>query len=614
MYRRYEKKFRWVVLLITLHIPLSLLGQDFLPSLTRAPDTGKPFITAPASFISDTFYSISHKSSFIGMTVLNLSSGTADITLTVTIDPWVSRNSEGIFLAEYWIENRDPSGELTIAAYSGVIPINVNSGTTASPSWIWNANLNSISYGSTFSVFGYCYMYNQGGGQQGEYALYSNLGSVCVPFPTAMQLPTSESSTLDLGQPFTPLINSLNPTTTLLYQVNGQTSLQDASTPWISPAAGNYTFQVAQVSDPLYYGNTNDSVWGNIELNPTHYTLTVSALSATQVASSNSHATIGSPWSPTYTNLNPLAGPAVFCVVGETNFGSAGTPTLAWTPDKAGTYTFYVGQQIINPQFNSSVTDPNLGPMVVNPSAYTLTVPSLSQSVSSIDSTIPFGSSFTPTYITGENTGSNHFQFCIFNYTNFDGGLTLHDGTLDESSQWVSSWTAHSPGKYTFAVAEDQNDQFSANNPGTLYTLTVTDIPYIQPTPITSVPAQPVTPVITTSPVIVTTNSASQTFSQINTNLNTTVTTLVTDLTSNNSTPQQIQTPRSSGITRIRFNSLGHDSFISAGGKSHNSYLWTDPTAINTHPWPSFSNPAKATSNFGSTELPATNRATILHH
>jgi len=608
------KRVRWVVLFISLHIPLRLLGQDFLPSVSSAPDTGKPFIIAPASFISDSFYSISHKSSNLAMSVLNLSSGTADISLTVCIDPWVSRNSEGIFLAEYWIENRDPLGALTIAAYSGVIPINVNSGTAASPSWIWNANLNSISYGSTFSVFGYCYMYNQGGGQQGEYALYSSLGSVCVPFPTAMQLPTSQSATLAFGQPFTPSINSTNPTTTLLYLVNGQTSLQNASTAWTAPATGNYTFQVAQVSDPLYYGNTNDPLWGNIELNSTNYSLTISALNAGQVNSFDAQATIGSAWSPSFTDLNPLAGPAVFCVVGETNFGVAGTPTLSWTPTKAGTYTFYVGQQILNPQFNSTVIDPNLGPMVVNPSAYTLSVPSLSQSVWSTDSTIPLGSSFTPTYITGENTGSRHFQFCVVNYTNFDGGLTLHDGTLDNSSQWVTSWTAPSAGKYTFAVAEDQNDQFSANNPGTLYSLTVTDVAYVQPTTITPAPIQPVIPVITTNPVFVTTNSASQTLSQSNSNSNPTLDTLVSNLTSTIATPQHVQTPQNNGITRIRFNPLGHDSSISLGGTSHHSYLYTDPTALSSDPWPSFSNPVQATSNFGSTELPASSLPTILHH
>jgi len=614
MFPRYEKIFKCLALLLALNFHLRLLAQDFLPSVSTAPDTGKPFIVAPATFISNAFYSIGHNSSSINLTPLNLSYGTADITLSVTINPWTARNSEGIFFAEYWIENQNPSGSRSIAGYSGIIPVNVNSGTQPSAPWNWTTDLSTVAYGSTFYVFGYCYMYNQGGGQQGEYALYSSLGSVCVPYPTAMQLPTSQSVNLELGQPFTASIQSSNPNTSFLYQILGQTSLETTTTAWAPLNAGSYSFQVGQVSDPLYYGNTNDPIWGNIELNPTLYTLTISPLNANQVTSINDITFVGSSWSPNFIGVNPLAGPPTFCVVNETNFGSSGIPTATWTPTKAGVYTFYVGQQIVNSNYNSSVIDPNLGAMVVNPTPYSITVQPLVQSVTSTDASITLGSSFTPTYITNNQLGSNCFQFCIINYTNFDGGNSLNQGTLDASSEWVTSWTPSIAGTYQFTVAEDANDQFSANNSGRIYSLTVTAIPSEEPIPINEPPSTVISIPLTTSNVTPKSNTTSQTTTVAAPILLNTTTPAAPITSVSASSNQQSSTLNQNGITRIRFNSLGHDVSTSFGLKSNCSYLWTDPNSITTDPWPTFSNPTQLTSNFGSINLPSPTLAIITHH
>ncbi len=637
-------------------ISLTCQAQDFMPSLSNAPDTGKPYAILPASAISEQFYGISHAESSLSLTPVSLNSGAADIILSVNINPWISRSSEGIFFAEYWVEKIDPStNAVSVASYSGVIAINVNSGTSASASWNWSTELNAVQYGTTFRVFGYCYMYNQGGGQQGEFALFSSFGSARVSFPKQMPMPTSSSATIVFGQTFTPSINSDMGPYGLVYQITGQTPLLDANNAWNPPTAGTYTFTVGQLSDASYYGNTNDPIWGNLELNSTPYTLKVTSLTTPSINSFNDSIIVGTPWSPTYTTTSPDAGPAVFCVVGETNFGTSGIPTQSWTPKTAGNYTFYVGQQILNSNYQSSISDPILGAMVLNFTPYTVTVLRNSQSVLSTNATVTLGNAFTPTFITNSASGSDLFQFCIINHTNYDGGGSQNQGTLDPSQNntWVPSWTASEPGVYYFTVAENGNDQFSPYNPGTEYTLTVNAPPKpapvepvvipqipISPVVITPVISQPITPVIFTPEpvpaVTVTQVIAPPVISQPTTpvTITPTPTTVITQeipfepevvTAVTYTTPVTPTTPIALvstppvvlkyDITRIRFNLPGHDAFITAPGKmGHISYIWTDPSLLSIKPWQVFSNPTPLEWTISNFKLPEAPLAKISNH
>gem|GEM_PF-507200 len=619
--------FYLIILLIENLAPLKLIAQDFRPSMTVAPDTGKPFILAPASLISDQYYSLTHSNSSLNLTVISLSSGTANITLSTSIAPWISRNSEGIFFAEYWIEKIDPqSGVISIASYSGVIPINVNSGTNGSLPWNWSTQLTDVNYGTSFRVFGYCYMYNQGGGQQGELALYSTLGLKIVPFPTDTPIPTSLSSSLVLGEAFNPTINSTETMNSFIYEVLGQTNLQSIQTAWYPKIAGTYLFTVGELSGPLSLGNTNDLVWGNCEINPTPYTLTVSQRPIIPTTSFNTTINVGSPWCPSYLNTNPEAGPNVFCIAGETNFGNSGVATQSWTPYKSGNYLFYVGQQITNHDYTYNVTDPSLGPLELNTTAYSLTVLPNPQIVTSKNASVTLGQAFTPTYINSVGSGSNNFQFCIFNFTNYDGGLTQNLGTCDPSlnNNWVQSWTAPMKGVYHFSVAEDANSQFSACNLGEEYTLTVTEPPL---SPIIQIPTNPVLLVVTPTTIL---QDPPNTFTQLAPINNTLVpvtqipiTTVpipvapITSAASSSVTPLVISLPQivTHGIYRIRFNALGHDAFITTFiHPIHLCFIWTDPILLKTNHWPNFLNPSLINLIAAKTPLSAPQLAFISNH
>ncbi len=452
-------------------------AQDYPPGQGTAPDTGRAFAVAPSSLITDQYYGIAHGGGGLAVTGVSFSGGLANFTLTVNIAPWVARNSEGVFYAEIWVEGSSGGGwPGDIEGYSGVYAVNVNSGTPPGGGWSWSKQCQDVAPGTQFRAFGYCYMYNQGGGQQGEYALYSWTAPVTVPPPVPMTPPTSADSTATFGVAWAPSVSGGEGTGAYLFCVGGQTNFSTLSTPWVPTAAGAYGFWVGQMPDGSNAGNVVDPRIGEMEVNPIPYSLTVNPAPLNQVTSVNATITVGQSWTPSYYGGTPGAGPFVFAVWGQTNFGYSPTSlTGSWTPSAAGVYNFNVGQQTGGPNYTGNATDPNVGPMEVNPVPYTVTVSKASQNVGSTDAALVYGQSFTPAYFQLGGSGSGMFQFCIVNHTTFNGGATADTGTSDPArgDAWEASWPSPPTGTYQFMVAEDGNSAYNPANPGTYFTLTV---------------------------------------------------------------------------------------------------------------------------------------------
>ena len=351
-------------------------AQDYPPGQPTAPDTGRAFAIAPASSVSDSTYGIAHGGGSIAIANVCFSGGLASFTLEINITPWTARRSEGVFCAEITVERlSDGCWTGDVEGYSGVYGVNVNSGTPTGGGWSWSKSCQNVAPGTQFRAFGYCYMYNQGGGAQGEYALYSWMGPVTVQAPVPMTPPSSADSAATYGLGWTPAVSGGEGTGVFEYCVVGQTNFESISTPWIPPAAGVYSFCVGQMPDGTNTGNVVDPRLGEMEVNPVPYQLTVNPAQLAMPTSANATIAAGQSWTPIYYGGMPGAGPFVFAVVGQTNFGTSPTSlTGSWTPFAAGDYLFCVGQQAGSSNYSGNVTDPNIGPMAVNPTRYTLTV------------------------------------------------------------------------------------------------------------------------------------------------------------------------------------------------------------------------------------------------
>jgi hypothetical protein len=90
-----------------------------------------------------------------------------------------------------------------------------------------------------------------------------------------------------------------------------------------------------------------------------------------------------------------------------------------------------------------------------------------------------FSQNFTPQYYGG--SGSGAWQFCVGDYTNWDGGNSSYAGTNlgpspgnSPGADWVPSWTPPAPGTYQFWVAKDGDANYNPSGAAGLYTLTVT--------------------------------------------------------------------------------------------------------------------------------------------
>jgi hypothetical protein len=101
--------------------------------------------------------------------------------------PFTPRNSEGVYGMDVWLEastggDWSPSGEnggLADGAGSAYCPVNTpNPGPSPAYQFQWTFDSTPFPPNTSFRVFIYVYLYNQGGGSQGNFYVASSLGTV----------------------------------------------------------------------------------------------------------------------------------------------------------------------------------------------------------------------------------------------------------------------------------------------------------------------------------------------------------------------------------------------------------------------------------------------------
>ena len=472
-------------------IPTICRAQTDHPNTaTTAPDTGKPYAVEPSSFLSDANYGMGHGGSYITFSNLTFSNGQASFTLNVYEDNFTARNSEGIFNAEFWVERNTGSWPGTTLYWTNVYPVNVNSATPPAGSYqVPPQQFTNVAPGTQFRVFGYSYVYNQGGGQQGEFALYSWMGPVAVPSPVAMTPPTSSNATITYGTSWAPTVSGGEGTGAYVYCVAGYTYFQPVSTKWNPLGVGTFQFYVGQLPDGSNVGNNFGSNLGEMELNGSPYTLTVVAppgpVPTISVDGHNSGDTVsgGSAVTVRYgatDSTGILSGIRYNIWNSTTGYFDNGGGGYTATGGSSGEVDKVVTLSTPGEWYFWTDAIDTLGQTASTGAwgaGFHLTVTKLPQSpVSAHDTTIPYGQSFNPQSpnITSGGSGTGGWQFVIGGYTNFDAGASSNTGTNIPGSGWSASWTPPSVGTYAFWVVKDGDATYNASNIAGQYNLIVT--------------------------------------------------------------------------------------------------------------------------------------------
>jgi hypothetical protein len=381
-----------------------LFGSDPPPTQTTTPDNNTYHVPVPSqtdnhTFPPDNFYGADHGGSTFSISYPYLSPfGNPDHSrgqFVYYCAPFTPRGSEGVFGMDVWLEMENSNGTWSPISQNGGLadnrtqayqPINTpNPGPSPSYTYTWTFNANHLPPYTNFRVFVYIYIYNQGGGSQGDYPVYS---SMTVNTGAANDAPRIAWS---------PTAGSTNPTQVTANQSyiisadaqddNGNltaVSINKNGQPFAYAGGGNGFSGNSQnpTSDPV--GTDTYTAWATDSYgaqSPT-ITWTVDVLGkSNQAAASSANASIvyySQSFSPVF-NGGSGTGGWQFVVADYTNWTGAadsntGTelyPSNAWSstwmPPSPGTYTFYVardGDSNYNP---SSIAGPYT--LSVNPAS-----------------------------------------------------------------------------------------------------------------------------------------------------------------------------------------------------------------------------------------------------
>ncbi|MGH7996500.1 MAG: hypothetical protein ACREFX_09130 [Opitutaceae bacterium] len=109
-----------------------------------------------------------------------------------TVAPFLPRNSEGVFGLDVWLEQEDAAGNWGPAGLNagvcdaGVIyqPVNTpNPGPSPSYRFTWTYDAVALPPNTSFRVFAYVYIFNQGGGTQGDFPIESETAAIGTGMP-----------------------------------------------------------------------------------------------------------------------------------------------------------------------------------------------------------------------------------------------------------------------------------------------------------------------------------------------------------------------------------------------------------------------------------------------
>lgn len=215
-----------------------------------------------------------------------------------------------------------------------------------------------------------------------------------------------------------------------------------AADSWTPPSAGTYQFWVMKLGDGDY--------WTSNISGP--YTLTVNRASMSDPTSQNDTISVGQSWSPGISTPGGNgSGAAVFCVPNQTPFISG-----SWTPTSPGTYTFYVGQ-IADANHQGNITDPGVGLMQLNYTAYTVQVnaPPISFNFSGGPFTYD-GSSHSVSVSPSPNTS---------NYSTSGDYSAVNAGTYTAYANATNGYTGSGSYTWTINPANQSSVGISPSNP-----------------------------------------------------------------------------------------------------------------------------------------------------
>ena len=459
---------RILVIALTGFALLATVRSNPGPGRSAAPDkvgyAGTRSVNSP---FPESVYGLNHTGSSFSFTPATGPFGRPDLsqgTFTYYSAPFFPRGSEGVFEMEVWLQLEEADGSWTTFLPEQYFAVNTpNPGPSELQTFTW---FRTVLPNQNYRVFGYVYIYNQGGSNQGRFPIFSTIGPINtgaannpprVAFPPGIG--SSNPTQRVIGQPYTISANgeddNFNLAEVRIYKngepfafnpVSGESGNSANATSDSTPGVVTFTAQ----SEDSYGALSPVAEWEVTILDRSDQT---------PVSSTNAAIKIGETFTPAYAGGSGSGG-WQFVVGTQTNWdGSASdnTGTLlpngswspAWTPTLPGQYPFFVtrnGDAFVKP---SDLAGP-----------YTVTVfgaPTVAWASTPPAQVTPGTPLLWSAYATSPNVGPSvirlHFDVST------DGGLTWTGNAYGyANSPFSNAFPAGSPGS-TYIMRASVNDQ-----------------------------------------------------------------------------------------------------------------------------------------------------------
>jgi hypothetical protein len=534
--------------------------------------------------------------------------------------PFTPRGSEGVYGMDVWLEQQDSSGNWAPAALNGGVPdqgstyqpINTpNPGPSPAYTLTWTYAANALPANTALRVFIYVYLYNQGGGHQGNFYVASAIGPVNTG--SANDPPRIRWS------PSTGAVNPSQVQTGQAYviSVDGQDDNGNLATvcinrdgqPFAYAGGGDGYSGNSQnpSSDPA--GSMTYTAWATDAAGASSPTIswTVTDLGRSAqppVFSSDATLVYGSGlFTPFYGGGSgtgawqfAIAGYTSWTVAADSNSGTELWPgnewSADWMPPAPGTYAFWVAR------------DGDADTLPSSPAGlYTLTVTAPPPPTATLTASPSSGTAPLAATIAWSTTGvvSVSVSGAGLSSASLSGTAAV---ALSSAGTFVYVLSASGPGGQA-----SQSATVTVSAPAQPQTISFTPpATTLFPGPslllgATSTSGLPVGFVISGGPGSV----------QGNQLLVTGVGPIVIQAVQPGngswlpaaSVTQTIQAIAAPAVVRVRFDSTGTDARVSGRGTHGRAVIRTDPSGLSRSPWPSFSNPAPLVPSTGAFPLPA---------
>jgi hypothetical protein len=543
-------------------------GPTQSPSAVNPPFHGAA-INAP---FPDSYYGADHDGSSVVLSYPFVSPfGRIDHSrgvVTYYCAPFTPRNSEGVYGMDVWLETSVEGGGWVLAGQQGGLadgansayqPVNTpNPGPSPAYRFQWTFDATPLPPQATFRVWIYVYLYNQGGGSQGNFYVGSAAGAAG---DGETNDPPSIAWDVSYGA-----VNPASVVSGQSYQVSATANDDNGNLASVQIWRGGSLFAAGGGGDGWTAGTAGSTAAGGA---PTTYTAqafdtagaespliswTVSAASLQVqpgVSSADAALALGESFTPVELG-GAGSGGWQFAVGGYTNFNggatndtgtqtAAGPWTPSWTAPAAGSYSFWVSRN----------GDPTFLPSAIaGPYALTVTDPS-PPAGPPLDPPAPNPPSAAPLL----SVASNPPPAGPIAGSPADGTAPAPLAAPTPAPDPAAALSAPAPNPFIapFAPAPVVASSPTGSEPVSLLTPTSGGS--------TGTGAAPAVMLLRVPPL---------------------------------APPEQepaggtAPAPPPFEIVRIRFNGTGHDATVHSQGPGGASLIWTDPVGLAASPWPSF--------------------------